>query len=60
MPVSIAHHLLSDPYLEVYDAKSEIIARNDNWKEQQTSSDPDPSSTLENGSYVDYTSNTRW
>jgi hypothetical protein len=47
--------LLSDPYIEVYNNQGVIIARNDNWKEQFTTDDPDPLTTLNNGAYAGFT-----
>ncbi len=47
--------LLSDPQLEVRNFKDEVIASNDNWKVQKSSTDPDPA-ILQDSTYAAYTS----
>ena len=47
--------LLADPIIEVYNNRQQLIAKNDNWKEQFSSTDPNPATTLNNGSYEVYT-----
>ncbi len=47
--------LLADPIIEVYDNSQQLIAKNDDWKVQYSNTDPDPSTTLNNGSYEVYT-----
>ena len=47
--------LLADPIIEVYDNSQQLIAKNDDWKVQYSNTDPDPSTTLNNGSYEIYT-----
>ena len=52
--------LLADPYIEVFNSSGEMIASNDDWKEQHTHpveavTNPDPSTTLNNGGYAGWT-----
>ena len=47
---------VTDPFMRV-EKSGNLLSNNDNWKERYSNSDPDPSSTLNNGNYSIYTTN---
>ena len=45
---------VTDPFMRV-EKSGALLSNNDNWKERYSSTDPDPSTTLNDGSYPLYT-----
>lgn len=46
---------IEDPFLELQDYTGTVLNNNDNWQTQYAATDPDPSTTINNGSYTPYT-----
>ncbi len=46
---------IEDPFMEVQNSSGVVIYNNDNWATQYASSDPDPATSLNDGSYTLYT-----